>query len=737
MTVTSACLGLWFTLLALQSTPSIEREEDTGGRPPIADPTRLDSTLREALGATAQGSQTPSNAPPRVPPQVRALVSTNAGTGVVWFDRGKERFSVTTGQRVTRSAEESWVVTGVDSVGVALAGTVAGAPIFVSLADLADYQSVPGPVVTEAAEAKDLVLTRLDLRGLQLGEVCRLLTAATGTNVVSSDGAAGKVVSLYLQEVPVREAVEAICDMHQLWYSADSGTRVLRIRTAGEYERRLASLQDERTEYYTLLYPNVLDVGRAIKNLFGDRVLLRATERETEQFRDLSDRFSRFDLLDARTQGFGASLGISAGVGTPNRTYSQGGGLNEGNTYDASGARGLGGELISGRTFPDSASQAGTRNRLESEEIMRLEELLAERENDDAEREVNDVIEGVYRAPIYVTTSRRQNKLIVRTSDSRAHDEIRTLVERLDVPTALVLLEVRILTVDLVDGFNSFFEYQWADNEWAGQFSTGAIELPLAGALGVGGTGVRPTDLVFQYVDEEFGARLQVLERENRVRSVATPVLLTANNEVSRLFVGREVPLNRSFVGGQVVAGDSATVATSGSTGIEFRPVGTTLLVTPSINADRTVTLRIVQESSNADTTASILVPAGDQFSPQTVNVVSSQSVSGTIVAKSDRAVAFGGLVETSSSDVEERVPFLGRIPLLGVLFRRTTKQEDRRELVVIVRPHVLATPTEHEAVSRRLTEALGVELEDLRLRDHEGAAEAAQHYEVFGLGGR
>ncbi|MFN7589565.1 MAG: type II secretion system protein GspD, partial [Planctomycetota bacterium] len=284
-------------------------------------------------------------------------------------------------------------------------------------------------------------------------------------------------------------------------------------------------------------------------------------------------------------------------------------------------------------------------------------------------------------------------------------------------------------------GLESFFEYQGAVGSFAGQVTTGNIQRAPAGTPGPGGTGLRSGDLIFQYVDATFGARLQMLERDNRVHSLATPILLTANNEVSRLFVGKEVPINRSFVGGQINLNQATATTTTGTTSIEFRPVGTTLLMTPSINADRTVTLKIVQEQSNADGTATVLVPSGTGFQTQTVNIVSSQTVSGTIVAKSDLAVAFGGLVETSESLVSEKVPLLGDIPVLGLLFRRDVERKTRREIVIVVKPYVIGTPSEQVGRSRSVLRELGVDLEQLEPRLPEGEQRAPADT-LFGPGG-
>ena len=103
-------------------------------------------------------------------------------------------------------------------------------------------------------------------------------------------------------------------------------------------------------------------------------------------------------------------------------------------------------------------------------------------------------------------------------------------------------------------------------------------------------------------------------------------MLLTANDR-SRASSSAARSLNRSFTGGAVVADETTTSETSGSTAMSG-PVGTTLFLTPNINADRTVMLRMVQENSQADSTESVLVPDGDGgFEPQELNVVKSQTV--------------------------------------------------------------------------------------------------------------
>ena len=296
-----------------------------------------------------------------------------------------------------------------------------------------------------------------------------------------------------------------------------------------------------------------------------------------------------------------------------------------------------------------------------------------------------DALMARRRATIYVAVIRQHNQLLVRTSDEKTMEQIKDLVRRVDVPTPLVLLEVKVLSVNLGDSFNSVFDYQFSDGATvaggfvpsslivppAAAFTTGNIlppvgnsaltpDTPLAPASSPGVAGTPNPPLLFQYVNSNFRLRMQMLENNNRVTTLATPLLLTANNEVSRLFVGQDVPLNLGFTGPTplVNATGASTTYAAGSTNIQFRPVGTDLLITPNINADRTVTLRILQEVSNIiKGGANVYLPTSTGFSEQPIDIVNSQSVSGTVVGMDGLTVAIGGLIQDNVTTTAPRCP--------------------------------------------------------------------------------
>lgn len=605
-----------------------------------------------------------------------------------------------------------------------------------------------GSFSARAQQEEPPKLEKVDFRDLELSEACRLLADQTGLNLVPSAAASSTKVSIFLRNVPAMAAVETLCKAHQLWFQRDAKTGIIRINTVKEYKKDLITFQEVKTEFFTLLYPNAMDVAYAVRNLFPDRVILRPGDADSEMMMELSMRLARFDIIDSRLQGLGGQ-GQSGFGGGQFGGGQLGGGQYGGGQYGGGYGRGqygggvYGGGMYGGGQFGGGLYGGGTgygnqqgqnsqqQNRerqkldVDADEIQQLEKIIAGAKLEEGERDaLLETLSRRQQASIYVTVAKRQNKLVVRTGDEQAMAQIRTLVDRLDVPTSLVLLEVRVLSIDLVDDLSSFFEYQWAKNKTAGSFGLGNILPPAPGTLGPGGTGLNAGNLIFQFVDTNFAARLQLLQTKNRVRLLSTPILLTANNEVSRLFVGREVPLNRSFAGGQAIANQTTTTTTPGTTNIEFRPVGTSLLITPNINSDRTVTLRIVQETSDVTSTATVLVPTDTGFTPQEVNVVSSQSVSGTIVAKSELAVAFGGLIEKGKTDENEQVPILGDIPLIGFLFKRRVDRDTRREIVIVVRPYVLSTPAESEAASHGLLDKLGANVRALDVKPYAGNSE-------------
>jgi general secretion pathway protein D len=135
------------------------------------------------------------------------------------------------------------------------------------------------------------------------------------------------------------------------------------------------------------------------------------------------------------------------------------------------------------------------------------------------------------------------------------------------------------------------------------------------------------------------------------------------------------------------------------------------LLITPNINSDRTVTLRVLQENSTlTERGAEIPVYSSGGIEPVSsahVDTVHSRQLAGTFVAKDGMTVMAGGLVNEKDKEVYTRIPVLGSIPLIGWMFRGTEKVKERTELIVLIKPHVISTPMEGGKISADLMKAL------------------------------
>ena len=555
------------------------------------------------------------------------------------------------------------------------------------------------------------ILELVDFRDQTLDQAIRIFSEQSGLNLVASEDANKKMVNLYLRNVRPMDVLENLTKTHDLYYKVDETSGIIRIYTTEEYDRNLASFREEQTEVFTLLYPNPVDVAVAIRDLFGERVQLNFGIGDEDSIMDLAFRLNRFDLIDSRSLGLGSFQGRYAFA---EQNYSN--------------LSGLGGFFPGAERFPDSFVGTDEYQRmrdLNAEQIQTLVEAIDAKQKSLPATDNDQAIEQLLKerqATIYVTVVRRNNQVIIRTGDSETMNQVANLIHRLDVPTPLVLLEVKVMSVLLDDQFRSVFDYQYSDGGTiAGSFTTGDILPPpsdlLAGedrrwaSMIPGGSILNQGDLTFQVVSNNFRARMQLLEDDNRVTVLNTPLLLTANNEVSRIFIGDTIPFTIGFNSPQVIASGNNNTTIAGTPITELRDVGQSLLITPSINADRTVTLRIVQENARRVVNGGRIpvLNANGSIVNQEVDTVNRSTISGTIVAKDGLAVALGGLIEEEVRDQREQIPTIGKLPVLGFFFRRQATGRFRRELVVMVRPYIFNTPTESAALSEELLQHLSV----------------------------
>jgi len=145
---------------------------------------------------------------------------------------------------------------------------------------------------------------------------------------------------------------------------------------------------------------------------------------------------------------------------------------------------------------------------------------------------------------------------------------------------------------------------------------------------------------------------------------VSSPRVITSNQSTGVIEQGVEVPYQEA--------------ASSGATTISFKKAVLSLEVTPQITPDDRIIMDLIVKKDNV----------GDVVSG--IPSIETREVQTQVLVRNGETVVLGGIYETLTREVNEKVPFFGDIPIVGALFRRTLKEDDKDELLIFVTPKIL-----------------------------------------------
>ena len=323
-----------------------------------------------------------------------------------------------------------------------------------------------------------------------------------------------------------------------------------------------------------------------------------------------------------------------------------------------------------------------------------------------------DVIKAAFRSPKdTVTPDLRTSQLVIVAGGDEMY-AITNLIAHLDTPTKQVLIEARVMetaknpsSVKGIDwsGTLQNQNFSFGNGSTAGTTTTttpganGTTTLPsgrtvdttspssvtsqLLTTVGAGGlsastaSGLTPATAFLNA--DGVHAVLSFLNTENDTEVVAMPRAVTSDNEMATLSVTRAYPIF------QVTPG-SANVASAAQ--VQYTNLGTILKVTPRITAHNNVALRVVPEVSNIDSKdQQIINGAVNQ-----ANVYAIRRMEADVVVPSGNTLVMGGLISDSSTRSYTKVPVLGDIPGLGLLFRHDAKSRSKVNLLIFVTPTII-----------------------------------------------
>jgi general secretion pathway protein D len=271
--------------------------------------------------------------------------------------------------------------------------------------------------------------------------------------------------------------------------------------------------------------------------------------------------------------------------------------------------------------------------------------------------------------PVRIVADEKNNTLVI-FARPRDYRVIEDMLRQLDVAPQQVMIDATIAEITLNDALQYGVQYFLKDG--AHRFD-----------LSVSNTGVlSPADIAgvfpgFNYVVAFAAQRaiLNLLQTVTKVRVLSSPQLLVRDHQTAGLQVGAQVPI--VIQSAQSVVSPGAPIVNS----IEYRNTGVILEVTPQINPDGVITLEIDQEVSDVATTTTSTIDS------PTIN---DRHLISSVIVKDGETIALAGLIREESDDTKNGIPVLSQIPVIGPLFRNTSRSAGRTELMVLLTPKVV-----------------------------------------------
>lgn len=337
--------------------------------------------------------------------------------------------------------------------------------------------------------------------------------------------------------------------------------------------------------------------------------------------------------------------------------------------------------------------------------------------------------QGNGQSNVSVYANKGLNALVVR-AEPQLMSEIEFIVDQLDVRRAQVLIEAAIVEISNEAGRN--LGVQWATGNESGDsttpvagtnFENVGVSLNAVlgqllgstdsgsdggGSIGLGsgltiGAGERDASGI------TWGVLIQALSTASKANLLSTPSIITLDNSESEIVVGQNVPFR---TGQSTNTGDGLQ---NPFTTIERKDIGLTLNVKPSISAGDVVKLEVEQTTEDI----------GQSLDAAADLITEKREIKTTVLADDEETIVLGGLINEDYRVSHSKVPLLGDIPLLGALFRSETRERQKRNLIVFLRPTILREEGEADDVARtqfkRLWEV------NMEMRDDEAGEDAPE----------
>jgi general secretion pathway protein D len=405
---------------------------------------------------------------------------------------------------------------------------------------------------------------------------------------------------------------------------------------------------------YKVLNGQAADIQNTLNSLFGNGTT-GSTSSNTNQTNNAFGSGSTFGSgSSGSTFGRSGSAGGSGGLG--------GGG---------SGSSGF------GSSFGSSSSNTGTGNRTGGGGGGGAASIF----NSQTSGPVSAISE--LKGQVYVVADTDTNSLLVATA-TKYDKEIRDILKELDRPVPQVLIKVLIAEVTHDNSLDAGIDFSILNLRASGKGQQGgtifgnALAATAAQSTGAGG-------MIVSLMEDNFTATLRALATVGKVDVLSRPYILASDNQQASILVGQEVP---------IITNSQTTDTGNIINNISYQSIGIILNVTPHINPDGLVIMDVAPQISAISNST---VPISSNVNAPIFDNRSAQSRVGI---RDGDTIVIGGLMQDQKTQTLSKVPFLGDIPGLGLLFQRNQTDLTKTELLIFLTPHVAAQPTRLKPMS-------------------------------------
>lgn len=267
-----------------------------------------------------------------------------------------------------------------------------------------------------------------------------------------------------------------------------------------------------------------------------------------------------------------------------------------------------------------------------------------------------------------VKSDSRSNKLVITDTPLKMAD-IEKIISAFDERHREVLIEAKIVKVILSDQYQMGVNWEAIVKQYKG--------LDIKSVFDVLATGDKRGSLsIGTFATDNYTALVQALQQVGTTNTLSSPRITALNNEEAKIMVGTTQP----YVTTTTTTPSSGPTTTAEA--VNFIDVGVKLYVTPTINKDNFITMKIRPEVSSADT---FLQTSQNNKIP----IVDTSVAETKVMVKDGETIVIGGLIKDEAVESVKKVPLFGDLPLVGFAFRSKDKTIKKTELVIFLTPHI------------------------------------------------